>query len=195
MSMSMSMSISMSMTTWPLRPDEEGARADLALADFVSYVMEADASATFSYAADGPVVTIDPIAANSCDRFLPFCEALVVHLQRTVGGLKGAFNQSIGLPPREMGRAVGGHKGAADFLAKRRLFDGHGRFLNPFMEEVLMGVEEALPTPPTCNYFVNRGASKERLTAATTSTAAATTTAGPVAGEGEADGFVVVKKP
>ena len=54
---------------------------------FVSYVMEKDAHATFSYASDGPVVTIDPIAANSCKRFLPFCEALVEHLEATVGGL------------------------------------------------------------------------------------------------------------
>ena len=98
---------------------------------------------TFSYAATGPVVTIDPIAANSCERFLPFCEALVEHLQRTVGGLKCAFNQSIGVDPRDMGRAVKAQPGAKDFLAKRRLMDPSGRFLNPFLQEVLDGVAEA----------------------------------------------------
>ena len=110
---------------------------------FVSYVMEMDASATFSYAARGPVVTIDPIAANTCDRFLPFCEALVAHLEATVGGLACAFNQSIGVKPRAMGSAVRGNPGAKDFLAKRALMDPHGRFLNPFLEEVLAGVGEA----------------------------------------------------
>lgn len=102
--------------------------------------MEADDLATFSYAATGPVVTIDPVAANSCDRFLPFCEALVAHLQEHVGGLAGAFNQSIGVSPKDLGRAVRDHPGAQDFLALRRELDPSGRFLNPFFEEVLAGV-------------------------------------------------------
>ena len=105
--------------------------------------MEQDASATFSYAADGPVVTIDPIAANTCERFLPFCEALAQHLERTVGGLKCAFNQSIGVAPRAMGRAVRANRGAQEFLETRKRCDPHGRFLNPFFEEVLAGVENA----------------------------------------------------
>jgi len=109
---------------------------------FVSYVMERDDSATFSYAADGPVVTIDPIAANTCDRFLPFCEALVKHMQATVGGLRAAFNQSIGVAPRDMGRAVGSNRGASDFLIKRSHFDPTDRFSNPFFDEVLGGVAE-----------------------------------------------------
>ena len=104
--------------------------------------MEADASSTFSYAADGPVVTIDPIAANSCTRFLPFCEALVEHMQRHVGGLAGAFNQSIGVPPVDLGRAVRAHPGAQDFLRRRKAMDPHGRFLNGFFEELLRGVAE-----------------------------------------------------
>ena len=98
--------------------------------------------ATFSYASDGPVVTIDPIAANSCKRFLPFCEALVEHLEATVGGLKCAFNQSIGVPPRAMGRAVRANPGARDFLKRREQCDPEGRFLNAFWEEVLEGVGE-----------------------------------------------------
>ena len=109
---------------------------------FVSYVMERDASATFSYAANGPVVTIDPIAANTCTRFLPFCEALVAHLERTVGGLCCAFNQSIGVAPRAMGQAVRDHAGAQDFLAKRELCDPSGRFMNEFFEEVMAGVAQ-----------------------------------------------------
>ena len=104
--------------------------------------MEADASSTFSYAADGPVVTIDPVAANSCVRFLPFCEALAEHLERTVGGLRGAFNQSIGVPPRALGRAVRANRGAQAFLARRAQCDPRGMFLNPFLEEVLAGVAE-----------------------------------------------------
>ena len=101
--------------------------------------MERDAHATFSYASDGPVITIDPIAANSCARFLPFCEALVRHLEGTVGGLKCAFNQSIGVPPRAMGRAVRANPGARDFLKRREQCDPEGRFLNGFWEEVLKG--------------------------------------------------------
>ena len=111
---------------------------------FVSYVMERDDSGTFSYAADGPVVTIDPIAANACSRFLPFCEALVLHLQKTVGGLCAAFNQSIGVAPRDMGCAVSCNRGAADFLVKRAHFDPAGRFGNPFLDEVLAGVADGL---------------------------------------------------
>ena len=122
---------------------EYKAKTGYVNAYFVSYVMEADDRATFSYAADGPVVTIDPIAANSCERFLPFCEALAAHLDRTVGGLKCAFNQSIGVPPRTMGRAVRGNPGAAEFLAVREACDPHGCFLNDFFEEVLAGVGEA----------------------------------------------------
>ena len=75
--------------------------------------MEADDRSTFSYAADGPVVTIDPVAANACSRFAPFCEALVAHLERRVGGLRGAFNQSLGVAPRALGRAVRANRGAA----------------------------------------------------------------------------------
>ena len=106
--------------------------------------MERDTHATFSYASDGPVVTIDPIAANSCKRFLPFCEALVEHLEATVGGLKCAFNQSIGVPPRAMGRAVRANPGARDFLKRREQCDPEGRFLNAFWEEVLEGVGEGI---------------------------------------------------
>ena len=62
--------------------------------------MEQDTKSTFHYAANGPVVTIDPIASQHCTRFKGFCDALVVHLQSTVGGLCGAFNQSIGVAPR-----------------------------------------------------------------------------------------------
>ena len=102
--------------------------------------MEADDCATFSYAADGPVVTVDPIAANACERFAPFCEALVEHLERTVGGLKGAFNQSLGVPPLALGSAVCGNRGAQDFLARRELFDPHSKFSNPFFDELLAGV-------------------------------------------------------
>ena len=88
------------------------------------------------------MVTIDPIAANTSERFLPFCEALVAHLETTVGGLACAFNQSIGVKPRAMGSAVRENPGAKDFLVKRALMDPHGRFLNPFLQEVLAGVGE-----------------------------------------------------
>ena len=60
----------------------------------------------------------------------------------TVGGLCAAFNQSIGVAPRDMGAAVQRNRGAADFLVKRALFDPAGRFGNPFLEEVLAGVAE-----------------------------------------------------
>ena len=116
------------------------ARTGYSNAYFVSYVMDQDALATFSYAATGPVVTIDPIAANSCDRFLPFCRALATHLESTVGGLKGAFNQSIGVPPRTLGVAVSGHAGANDFVVLRRKLDPDDRFLNPYFTELLQGV-------------------------------------------------------
>lgn len=112
---------------------------------FVSYVMERDAFATFSYAAAGPVVTVDPIAANACGRFLPFCEALAAHLDATVGGLKGAFNQSVGVAPRALGAAVRANAGAGDFLQLRKEYDPEGRFLNAFFEEILAGVASDAP--------------------------------------------------
>ena len=105
--------------------------------------MEADDRATFSYAADGPVVTIDPVAANACSRFAPFCEALVAHLERRVGGLRGAFNQSLGVAPRALGRAVRANRGAAAFAARRHAMDPQRRFLNKFLDEVLAGVAGA----------------------------------------------------
>ena len=111
----------------------------------MTHVMERDAFATFSYAAAGPVVTIDPIAANACGRFLPFCEALAAHLDATVGGLKGAFNQSIGVAPRALGAAVRANAGAGDFLQLRKEYDPEGRFLNAFFEEILAGVASDAP--------------------------------------------------
>ena len=95
------------------------------------------------YAADGPVVTIDPVAANACSRFAPFCEALVAHLERRVGGLRGAFNQSLGVAPRALGRAVRANRGAAAFAARRHAMDPQRRFLNKFLDEATTGRKPA----------------------------------------------------
>ena len=111
--------------------------------------MEQDTRATFSYAAKGPVVTIDPIASQYCKRFQPFCDALVEHLHDKVGGLAGAFNQSIGVRPRDLGRAVAANDGAAHFLKVRKKMDPQGRFMNPYFDEILKGVnggKEARPS-------------------------------------------------
>ena len=67
----------------------------------------------------------------------------MAHLDATVGGMCGAFNQSIGFAPRDMGRAVRANKGAADFVKLRAQLDPSGRFLNPYLHQILAGVEEA----------------------------------------------------
>ena len=55
----------------------------------------------------------------------------------------GAFNQSIGFVPRDMGRAVRANPGASDFVRLRAQLDPSGRFLNPYLRQILDGVEEA----------------------------------------------------
>ena len=46
-------------------------------------------------------------------------------------------------PLRDLGKAVAANDGAADFLKLRKHMDPEGRFLNPFLQEVLDGVDEA----------------------------------------------------
>ena len=50
--------------------------------------MEQDTKSTFHYAANGPVVTIDPIASQHCERFKPFCDALVAALAKQASSPK-----------------------------------------------------------------------------------------------------------
>jgi FAD/FMN-containing dehydrogenase len=96
------------------------------------YRIEQDRSSLFSYAWEGPVLTIDPVTMGG-PGWTGFLEAFNVFSSERGG--KPLFNQTWGLTAGQVGSAFGNR--IAEFEAHRQQFDPSGRLLNGYFRELL----------------------------------------------------------